>query len=624
MTMAVDEVLTVGGNDVTLKLAKTYSFNPTASKNLPFGSFNLHDSVANAPQYGDDVSFSLEDTSAFKIYGGIVTKVTYDRKLHVYRCLTEGYATMIRRTEYTGRFRDDAGNGNMKDIIIAILQEKFPTITYDDTSIPDIDYDFTSKSYQDKRCGELFDEYMELIGREWFVDENKKFWAIVRTYTDVTTTITEDVDNTGTVIQDTEDGKFGNVIKVFGAAYDTTVKEPFSGDGTAKEFTLSNFPNASTVVEYTDGTQISVTFEGMEDYNDSSEFDAYFKPDVPSIQFNSLTTVGSSNIEVRYAITQKIFEEIPDASSIAKYGFEQVVTISSDKINTQQEATDIAQTYVEAYSEILIVCNVPLLLKDQDRIEDWSVGNRVPFKKNDESLFTNYNIVEATYSRTKQSGRALTLRLNDVASAYASQLSYLLRRIKQREEKERLSGPFIQKTYYWGGDIYLSIENISMTEQDTDDGTFVLQDPWMSPDSRSLLGGSAIMRDDYTTTATHEISYNPQSDFTEIFIDDWFIDSTSTGNLNTSTEEYELDDTEFLLSKPIVKGNGSTFTKATITVTADDTGLTLQLKNANTSLTTVTDSVEYTFTTVGDEIQYKVLNNTGGTINVSVVSVVYT
>lgn len=483
--MVLSYKLEVNDEDVSEYLIDNLRFTWTMTENVSEGTFYLDIDHPFAIKFGRDVAFYLKVDSYIKRFRGFVTRIRTDDNNNRVTVDVRGYAYKIRSTEYTGRFRDDLGNGNMKTIITNILDEKFPELTYDDDSIPDIDYDFLAKNFQDGNCGQIFDDFAELVSRIWYVDVNNKFYFISPTFTTISSVIIVGSNVHGRVIRDIDDTRFANIIKVYGKRFPVqSIQDDLIGDGTAQSFTLQEVPSASTQVQYEDGTRISTALEGAESYNDPELYDAYFKPDVPALQFNA-STISGGTINVVNQTTSQIYDELPSAASIELHNLEKIKKFDSDNISSQQEAHDLAKSYLTENPGPVEVYTVSPWISTQAELEDWSTGNNTRFLSS--TIDDSFNIVGEVITWNVNTGPSVALSLNNVPLAFGNRLADLLRRIYARDAREVASGSSIIKTLYWGGNVVLSLENFSIEEQNADDGTFCMQDPYVPPDDRSLM-----------------------------------------------------------------------------------------------------------------------------------------
>jgi len=493
--MAISTKFLINEVNLSAYMVGNYNFRPTTNGSNGLGNINLSFESPITPNFGDEISFVTNIDSDFEVFGGIITGKITNESDNQFELKVEGFAALTRFTTYTGRFRDSSVNGNMRDIIIAILTEKFPTWTYDINSIPLIDYDFESKTIDNEYINSIFDTFAATMNLQWWVDKNKKFYFKSRTFTTQDFTAEIGVNVTGRPLYDEDDSNFANIIKVFGKRFPVTAKQFLSGDGTPQSYELDVFPSAATQLEYTDGTNISATLEGTDNYDDPAYFDAYFKPAVPSIQFNVNTVSAADNIIVINQFTARIEEEIAYADSIAKYGFEKVETIDDTNIESQDEAYNIAKNYGDTYSDVIPIYSVPIAFTSQTDMENAFIGNSITFIS--DRVNDRFNVVEWLISGGSSNFLTIALRLNGTLQNSFYLLQDLLRKMNKRADGGTGSGNIITLYNYLGGNIYVELTNLSLYEQDTDDGTFVMQNAQL--DNRSLMVEIASNCDDVAT-----------------------------------------------------------------------------------------------------------------------------
>jgi len=621
MVDKLDYKVVFGENDLSEYVVNRLNVNPTASDNVPIGNITISNSNPFNISYGMDVYFYLNYTSDVLFFGGYVDGIKSDERAGTTLISLKGFKGKTFGTEYSGKFRNDLANANARDLVIAIIQEKFPDWTYDTDSFPITDVEFLTKAYQDVKTSVIFDEIALRLNRQWWLDNNKKFFMRSRIYEDVSTVI--DKDNiTGSILDDIDDSRFGNVIKVLGSRFNVDHKEEFTPTGSPDEFELNNFPLNSTQVEYTDGTPISVSLEGVENYDDSSVYDAYFKPDIKKLKFNVNTSTINGDILIRYQTTSRVREELPVASSIESLNYEKSLTIDNENITTQEDAYEIAQRYADANSLPINIYTIPVFIKSNDYLTDLIPGKRAEVITDKFSGF--YNIVEVNLSWNTRSGFVYAIRLNDVPLGAENRLNNLLFRINQRNEKELLSGEGVVKTLYWSGNMYIVIDNVSIESTDADDNTFILQDENITPapDDRSLLSDSptlpstdpaAIMRDEFTTSKDIIYIDNLDLTFIERFLDDFFINDSSDGTRTKGLYAlFSLNDE--IISKLVFTGTTS-YSQVEINIDSSHTNYILKVSINGTAWQTISPDVLTDLTLAGTNIYYKIINDSGTVLN---------
>jgi len=621
MVDKLDYKVVFGENDLSEYVVNRLNVNPTASDNVPIGNITISNSNPFNISYGMDVYFYLNYTSDVLFFGGYVDGIKSDERAGTTLISLKGFKGKTFGTEYSGKFRNDLANANARDLVIAIIQEKFPDWTYDTDSFPITDVEFLTKAYQDVKTSVIFDEIALRLNRQWWLDNNKKFFMRSRIYEDVSTVI--DKDNiTGSILDDIDDSRFGNVIKVLGSRFNVDHKEEFTPTGSPDEFELNNFPLNSTQVEYTDGTPISVSLEGVENYDDSSVYDAYFKPDIKKLKFNVNTSTINGDILIRYQTTSRVREELPVASSIESLNYEKSLTIDNENITTQEDAYEIAQRYADANSLPINIYTIPVFIKSNDYLTDLIPGKRAEVITDKFSGF--YNIVEVNLSWNTRSGFVYAIRLNDVPLGAENRLNNLLFRINQRNEKELLSGEGVVKTLYWSGNMYIVMDNVSIESTDADDNTFILQDENITPapDDRSLLSDSptlpstdpaAIMRDEFTTSKDIIYIDNLDLTFIERFLDDFFINDSSDGTRTKGLYAlFSLNDE--IISKLVFTGTTS-YSQVEINIDSSHTNYILKVSINGTAWQTISPDVLTDLTLAGTNIYYKIINDSGTVLN---------
>lgn len=603
------------------------NFVPNSKKKISYGRFVLDDSFIFTPKKFQTVYFYVEKDSKYKRFGGVISDVSYDKEEHSYTIDCKSFAWLLYNTKFTGIFRADSGKGNRKTIITDILTEKFPNITWDLTSFPDIssDYDILYRIYNSNTCGIIFDELTSDIDRDWWIDENGKFFCKDMDYIEVNQPLSIGV-NIGTFPIIEINNNYANIVKVLGAKFEKTITNTFSGTGSADEFDLDFYPGGSSDVYYDDDTVISVTMEGNENYDDSSVYDAYFKVSDKKLKFNVNTTIGTNNIIVKTIVYDQISEELPSPSEIERIGYEVVKEINNENIATQEEAYNIAKSYLDNYGNDQYLFVVDSIIRTDSDLENWKIGNSVPINLGDGEEYKN--IIEEYWYWTNSSPISLRLRFTDFQKTDDDILQELINKISREENKISNSKTNITKYFYLGNNIIVAFQNISMQTQEYD-GRFEMQEHDF--DDRSLMsetgtipGGTAyIMReyDDYSGTISTEFSSNLNNKFQERFINDWFIHSSSGGTLNNGS--YELGNNEILLSKAIAKEYDKSFNFFEIDITGTLSNCTIYSSvDGGLTFTEVSENILYSYSNgTTDGVLYKIVAGAGGSGNISQVDI---
>lgn len=513
-------------------------FTPSTKEKIKSGRVVLDSAISITLKRYNPISFYVQFDNKYKRFGGVISNVKYVQDDFIYIIEAKSFEWLAYETTYTGIFRDDAGKGNRRTIIEEILTEKFPGCTWDETSFPLIssDYDIIYKQYDNRKPAEIFDELLLSLNRDWWMDENYVFYAQERDYTQVNQPIEVGTETIGLPVIEINN-RYANIVKVWGYKFSKYIKKEYSGTGAVDEFELDFVPDGSSDVEYSDGTQISVTMEGNEDYDDSAEYDAYFKTSDKKIKFNAATTIGSDNIIVKTRVYDQIRDEQFSATEIERVGREVVKEIRNENIQTPEEATQIAKNYINNYAKDLDIFRTQFNITTDDQLKDWKMGNSLPVDMKDGKGSNYTDLVEVNYSWSTSNGFLITSRFVDSPRTDSDVIQELINQIRLKDQAIDNATTNITRFFYFGANIVFGIQNISVELQDTD-GSFELQEvdqddrSWMT-DGGTTPGGSApaIMNEDYSTATKISLSSNTNNKFIESFLDEWFIDD-STASLD--------------------------------------------------------------------------------------------
>lgn len=491
--LQIEYKLEINDIDVTDYISGNWNVAGILARGSARGQLNIVPSYPNTIKLTDEWKFYIKIDSTFvHLLSGVVTNITEAHNEIDKQITLGGYEYLFNITEFTGRFRNDLGTGNKVDIIKAVIDELFTDFTYTDSTIPATTEFFLAQGYQDKNAGKLIEDIAFSLGRDFWIDKDKVVYVKEYVFTQVNEPITygTNVAAGSKRLLNTED--WANIVKVRGKRVPVPIIEYFSGGGTLNEFILEQFPYAITSVEYTSGTVIDTTFEGATDYESGTLFDAHFKPTVPSLKFNVNTDVGSENIKVVYQVFDQISEELQDAASISYHNNrEKVKTIDNENIESQDEAFNIAQNYLERNAYPADIYEIPVVLTTQNQLSNWIIGNRplvtidLPDQNIDVSQYLD--IVGVRYTLSLTEGVSLSLTLNSVPTKSIDLLKELILRQRQKEDREVASGESITKSFYFGINTYQDIENFSLKEQNADDGSFHVLREDIPYDDRCLI-----------------------------------------------------------------------------------------------------------------------------------------
>jgi hypothetical protein len=618
--------IVVGDNDVTDYVIDNGFFAPNTKEKISNGSFVLDSSVPYNIAKFMSVEFYVQHTTEYKKFGGVVSDVSDREGNFKIRINVKSYAWLTYQNRYTGVFRQDAGTGNRKTIITSILAEKFPSVTWDATSFPDIDaeYDVLYKLYNNQKPGDIFDELVMPIGRDWWIDKDQVFHCKARQYTQVNEPVTAGVHVIGPIMIEVNNN-YANIVQVRGARFPKTILQTFSGTGAADEFTLDYFPAGSTSVRYTDDTDIRVTMEGTEGYDDPTQYDAYFKVSSQKLKFNDSTTSGSDNIVVEYNVYDQIYEELAKGSEIDRVGYEVVKYIEDEHIATNDEAYAVAQDYLDNYSTDQYVYTVPVAITTDTQVSNWTIGNAIPLAPSYGESAAYEDIIEENWQFDKSRGLVLTLRFVDFKRTDTDVLRKLLQKIRVEEDRKNASATGVTRYFYFGSNIVVAVQNFAMKTQATG-YVFELQENPALWDDRSLMsetgtipaggmgaGVAAVMVEDYSAAQTDIFSRNLNDHFVESFMDTWFVHTGSTtASVDTTAKTVTFGTSQTLVLQNVAQEDGAQVRTATVDYTGSISGVTLAVRGAG-DWQTVVRAEATTVASPTDKIDVRIVTGTTGT-----------
>lgn len=588
------------------------NFNTTTSDSIATGSFFVDISYPGTIEKFKQVKFYLKVDSYVHLFTGLITGLIEEKDKFRYKVTVSNNSWRYIKKTATNKFRQDSGTGNSMYIVKAINDEYTPSISYTTGTtgtIPNSDYEFTEQSYQNKYINEIYDFIAEITDRSWWVDKDILLNMKTRVFSSVSTTVTEN-NVKGSFTVDTDSSKMANVVIVDGARITTNITQTITGTGTTQEFDLDYVPNGTTKV-VSGSTNYSVSIEGAEGFE--TDFDCYFKIGDRKLKFNSITLLSGTTADITYDVVSMVHDEQQDGASISDN--EDIIidkVITDENVTNQLDAFNLANNYLDNYSYPLQLITGRLFLTSQSQLEDWQIGNKVSINYTDangSTIIGDYNLVQVEY-KFGSSGVFLNVRFTDFPEQGKDLLKRLILKVKQREEKDRASRLNIVKYFYWGGSIYLEVENVSGRSDNRMDGETLIWDHPTQGQWDNFKWGTGTR----SGTTTEEFVINSQSYFRDDFLKDrWYEDTGSTtATYNQGNTRYEFDNGEIYQSKYIEK-NTNTYSKAKYTIDADDdTNWTIFTRTGTTG---AFEEIEDTFTNItsGTDFRYKARYDGSGT-----------
>lgn len=474
-----------------------------------------------------EVKFYLNFTSDTHLFTGLITKIKELKGLFKYRIDIANTSYRALKRTATNKFRSDAGTGNARYIVTALIDEYLPQFSYDTDSIPTTTYEFKEQAYQNKYLNEIFDYIAGTLNRQWWVDKDKVFHMKSRDFSLVSEPISKN-NFKGALDVNQDESKMANYVTVDGARLSVDVLQ--SGTLTSeKAFDLTYTPEAITKVEW-DGSRKTIAKEGVDGYDDTSKFDGYTKVGEKQIQFNDISLTGSGT--VTYQTMSIVHDELQDSASIEEFGFTKEKVITNEEITTQEDARELAQNYLDNYSLPLDILSGDLIITSQSQITNWQIGNKVPISYDE--VDDDYKIVGITY-HFGTGGVRLSAQFTDFPETNQDLFKQLVLKVKQKEERERRSSQNIVKYFFFGANLYLELENLSIRKQNVMGDMLI----WNHPSKGTW---NSFKWSSGTTEPWEEmIVINSDRGYVERFETDWFKGDSSRGaNWDTVNRRLEL------------------------------------------------------------------------------------
>jgi len=424
----------VDWQSVTLENNLTSKADVLKFKTRKFGSITF------VPQVNDEIGLYENEV---KIFGGHIVKVTKEvegKKVLVYKVEAKDYTYLMDKKLVKETYEDTLVEDIITDIVSNYLPSGFTTNNVASTGITlkyiMFDYEEPSKCFQ---------RLAEMIGYDWYVDENKDIHFFSKeegetapfNLTDTGTPVYKDL-----VIRE-DQKQIKNVIYVRGGEYvgDLRTDKVGAGDGETKVFKLP----------YRYDEKPSVTVGGVSqtvgiDFLDSEDdYDCLWNYQEKIIRFKTAPASGD-DIEVTGYPLIPVLIKAQDTSSISKYG-EREFRIIDKTIKTKEAARRRAQAELTDYS-------LPI---QEGSFIVYTSGLRAGQKINIQSDIRNINqdfiidqVVMKTFSPTR-----FYYKVHITTSRTKGIIEYLKYQLEQIDKRIELP-----KYYQEILDVFLDLENI--------------------------------------------------------------------------------------------------------------------------------------------------------------------
>ena len=558
--------ITIGGIDVSEYIVSDNFINITTTNPIDNGVLFLDVNAPITVKAFAEVKFFLKfDGSFVHIFTGLVKRFKLNDSKDRNRLEIVNNSYRYLKKTATNKFREDTGNGNAITIVQNLNDEYTPEITHNATSTPSTTFSFIEQGYQNKFINEIYDYIARLLDRQWWVDKDKVLNFKTRTFTLVDEELTE-VNVNGALIIDTDTSKMANNVIVDGAKLTTNITQTATGDGTTT-FSLDIIPSGTMKINLGGTNEQSIALEGVENFN--VDFDCYIQVEERKAVF-TVAPHNTQAINFTYDVFSMVHTEVQDGASIEDNQITIDKVFTEDNITKQGDADIFAQNYLDLYSQPLQLISANVRLSSQSQITNWQVGNKIPINYTGANTNVNgdFNIVGITY-RFGERGIFLEISFTDFPESGQDMLKNLILKVKQREERERKSNRSTVKFFFWGANVYIELENISVEQVENLDGqTLILNHPTQGQLDTNKLGpvpGASA------GTTTRILTLNSDRGFKDRFEKDrWFEETGSTDAVWISgSTSYVFNNGSTYFSKFIEKNN-KTFTKVRKTIDADD------------------------------------------------------
>lgn len=275
-----------------------------------------------------------------------------------------------------------------------------------------------------------------------------------------------------------------NDVYVAGGEQLVETTEFFNGTGSATVFTIAASPVSTKVY-------ISSVLKEGGISGSSATADYYVDKEKKTITFVSAPAVGTNNVEVRYSKMSPVIVHTQDQASIDSYG-RHTRTFTNSGLRNAADASAWANVLLSRYKDPFVSANLRLR---NTQVAGLIVGQKVRVTdsingKND--LYTiNRHVIR--YPSVYDEMQVGALQWNEL-----EYLASLAGRVKSLEE-ESLRGATIVTDTASAGANFSNARYRRVVQTRTIGNTFILDHP-----DNSILDGSKILGDDYTTWVTSE------------------------------------------------------------------------------------------------------------------------
>lgn len=430
----------------------------------PAGTVTFDDLLPVTVRPHDEIKLTVDDGTEYHFFSGLFVPSNNQTTDLTWRF--ESYNRLLKKRRVSSVYLQKT----RRQIMQLILDEYFPEISYDDTSLPEgtteADTELRDERFDSKFASEIFDQYATDLGRVWEVDKDKVMNVKTDEYPSSSYTIT-DRQVLGKLRLNFDISRWRTQARVEGASTEIVEQKDFTGSAVSAASNVMGLDFSPKTVEVkqipngTDEANASPLRGAIaESEQDPDLIDYYYNPRARTITLTDNVSVSSDDtFRVRQIGTSQIVGEQINPTAYAKHGLVETTPYVNKLITSQTQADEYALSLAEKYGEPLEVYTFNTVWSPYI-LPGWTINMNAPnggVVKNDVKTME----LGITWSERDV---VFNVLLNNVNLDVVDVFEQLNLRVRQLEEKDNVSDTFVKKIILWYANLAIEIYRVRVTK----------------------------------------------------------------------------------------------------------------------------------------------------------------